>query len=215
MPFAAWSPSLSTRLSLSRSLCSAPTQSTWSISTWGTTVRDHCCYRTRRSCWVSFSSWWKAFAKHSKWLLLFSVFFYFLPSYCGHSTSAPTPLPPQPGGSNPPFPFLPPLSPFLSRTKEELWGGKAGRSVNGYVERVIDVAWRWKPQVAGPLRRNQRCFLFFILVRKAYPIGFQLALQQVYLFLHKLSDLGDFLFYGFYLFFSFLFYILTVHTVHQ
>lgn len=130
-----------------------------------------------------------------------SPFFYFLPSYCGHSTSAPTPLPPQPGGSNPPFPFLPPLSPFLSRTKEELWGGKAGRSVNGYVERVIDVAWRWKPQVAGPLRRNQRCFLFFILVRKAYPIGFQLALQQVYLFLHKLSDLGYFFFYGFYLFF--------------
>lgn len=212
MPFAAWSPSLSIRLSLSRSLCSAPTQSTWSISTWGTTVRDHCCYRTRRSCWVSFSSWWKAFAKHSKWLLLFSVFFYFLPSYCGHSTSAPTPLPPQPGGSNPPFPFLPPLSPFLSRTKEELWGGKAGRSVNGYVERVIDVAWRWKPQVAGPLGRNQRCFLFFYSCQKSLSHWFSTGCPASLPFLTQIEWPGLFLFLWFLPFF---FYILTVHTVHQ
>lgn len=113
-----------------------------------------------------------------------------------------------------PFPFLPLLPPFLCRTKEDLWGGKAGRSVNGYVERVIDVAWRWKPQVAGPLRRTQRCFLFLILVRKAYPIGSQLAVQQAYLFLHKLSERGYFLFLWFLPIFFF-FLHLTVHTVHQ
>lgn len=55
---------------------------------------------------------------------------------------------------------LPPLPLLLCRTKRNLWGGEAGRSVNGDMERVIDVPQRWELQVARTVRKKHKCFLF-------------------------------------------------------